>query len=350
VKLVADVAVTSGGFALRAALEAAAGEVVAVAGPNGAGKSTLLRALAGLVPLDAGEIRLGERALDAPAAGVFVPPAARGVGLVFQDHRLFPHLSVLDNVAFGVRANGAPRDTARRRAAEWLERAGASHLAAKRPAALSGGEAQRVALARALAIEPALLLLDEPLAAIDAGSKPALRRLLAAELRGRSGPSLLVTHDPVEAAVLGHRVTVLEGGTVIEAGSPAELAAEPRSEYVADHVGLNVFRGAASGHALTIGDGAELRLASACEGAFTAVVHPRAVSLYPARPDGSPRNTWPATVAAATPFGECVRVRLDGAIPIVAEVTAPAAADLALAPGRPLWVSLKATEIQVVPG
>jgi len=350
VKLVADVGVTCGGFALRAALEAAAGEVVAVAGPNGAGKSTLLRALAGLVPLDAGEVRLGERVLDAPAAGVFVPPAARSVGLVFQDHRLFPHLSVLDNVAFGVRAHGAPIDTARSRAAEWLERAGASHLAAQRPAALSGGEAQRVALARALATEPALLLLDEPLAAIDAASKRALRALVAATLRERAGPSVLVTHDPVEAAVLGARALVLEAGRVVECGEPSAIAAAPRSDYGAEHVGLNVFRGRAEGHALVLAGGARLVLAGAYEGMLAAVVHPRAVSLYPARPDGSPRNAWPATVAAATPLGECVRARLDGAIPIVAEVTARAAADLALAPGRPLWVSLKATEIQVVPG
>ena len=349
-RLAAHVEIERVGFALRAELDADAGEVVSVVGPNGAGKTTLLRALAGLERIDAGEIRLGERVLDAPGAGVFVPPAARAVGIVFQDHRLFPHLDVQENVAFGLRARGAGRDEARGSALAWLERVGARELAAQRPASLSGGEAQRVALARALATEPRLLLLDEPFAAIDAAAKPALRRLLAEVLRARSGPSLLVTHDPVEAAVLGNRVVVLEAGAVVEVGSPAALAAEPRSAYVAEHVGLNVFRGRADGHVLSLAGGASLYLATSQPGDLSAVVHPRAVSLYPACPHGSPRNTWQATVAATARFGECVRVRLAGPIPIVAEVTERAAAELGVEVGRPLWVSLKATEIAVVPG
>jgi molybdate transport system ATP-binding protein len=348
--LAATIALARDGFALDAALAVDAGEVVALVGPNGAGKTTLLRVLAGLEALDGGEIRLDDRVLDAPAAGIFVAPEVRGVGFAFQDHRLFPHLDARDNVAFGLRARGWPREAARTSAGAWLDRVGAGALAAKRPGALSGGEQQRVALARALATEPALLLLDEPLASIDAGAKRALRRLLAEALRERRGPSIVVTHDPVEAAVLGDRLVVLDGGAVADEGTPGAIAAAPRSAYAAEHVGLNVLRGRASGHSLALAGGASLYLASAYDGPVAAVVRPHAVSLHAAHPEGSPRNAWPALVAALVPVEERVRVRLEGAIPIVAEVTERAAAELALAPGRPLWVSLKATEIAVVPG
>jgi molybdate transport system ATP-binding protein len=348
--LAAKIELARGDFAVRAELAVAGGEVLALVGPNGAGKTTLLRALAGLDAVDAGEIRLDERVLDAPAAGVFVPPEARDVGYAFQDQRLFPHLGALDNIAFGLRARGVARDEARRRAARWLEHVGATELAAQRPAGFSGGEGQRVALARALATEPRLLLLDEPLAAIDAASRIVLRRLLLERLRLRTGPSLVVTHDPVEAAVLGRRIVVLDGGAVVDAGTPAEIAAAPRSAYAAAHVGLNVFRGRAAGHWLDVGSGGTLFLATSNRGEVTAVVHPHAVSLHAVRPEGSPRNTWAATVAALVPVGECVRVRLDAHIPIVAEVTERAVAELHLTRGRPLWVSLKATEIAVVPG
>jgi len=349
-RLAAAIALAQGGFALDAELAVGAAEVVALVGPNGAGKTTLLRALAGLVAIDAGEIRLGDRVLDAPDAGVFVAPEARGVGFAFQDHRLFPHLDARDNVAFGLRARGVARAEARARAAEWLGRVGAAALAGKRPAALSGGEQQRVALARALAPEPALLLLDEPLAAIDAGSKRDLRRLLAEALRARSGPALVVTHDPVEAAVLGDRLLVLDAGAVADAGTPAAIAAAPRSPYAAEHAGLNVLRGRAAGHSLALAGGASLYLAAAHDGPAAAVVRPQAVSLHAAHPEGSPRNAWPAIVAGLFPVEERVRVRLEGTIPIVAEVTARAVAELGLAPGRSVWASLKATEITVVLG
>jgi molybdate transport system ATP-binding protein len=201
-----------GRFRVDAALAVRAGECVAVLGPNGSGKTTLLRVVAGLHPLARGRVRLGERVLDDPAAGVFVPPEARGVGLVFQDVRLLPHLSVRANVAFPARARGVPRAAAREAAAAWLQRVGAAQLGQRRPATLSGGEAQRVALARALAGEPSVLLLDEPFAAIDASTRPVLRAEIAAHVRGFAGPVLLVTHDPADAEALGARVVEMHEG------------------------------------------------------------------------------------------------------------------------------------------
>jgi molybdate transport system ATP-binding protein len=347
--LEARIVVARGSFELRAELDVAGGEVVAVVGPNGAGKTTLLRALAGLEPLDAGAIRLGGRLLDAPDAGCCVPPEARGVGYAFQDHRLFPHLSALENAAFGLRARGVSRDAARRRAAEWLARLGAADLAARRPAALSGGQSQAVALARVLATEPGLLLLDEPLAAIDAAAGVALRRLLAVELAARSGATLLVTHDPVEAAVLGSRIVVLEAGRVVQEGDARAIAARPRSDYVAALVGVNLWRGEADGAGIELAGGGRLVGAHALHGSVLVVVHPRAVALHRERPAGSPRNVWAGAVASVEAVGEVLRVRIDAAPPVVAEITPGAAADLGVEPGATVWASVKATEVEVTP-
>jgi molybdate transport system ATP-binding protein len=203
-----------GTFRLEAALEVGAGERVAVVGPNGSGKTTLLRVVAGLQPLARGGLELDGRILDAPADGAFVAPEARGVGLVFQDVRLLPHLSALDNVAFPLRAHGAARDVARRTAQAWLDRVGAAALARRRPRSLSGGEAQRVALARALAGEPRVLLLDEPFAAIDATSRAALRAEIATHLARFAGPTILVTHELADAAALEARVVDAKDGVV----------------------------------------------------------------------------------------------------------------------------------------
>jgi molybdate transport system ATP-binding protein len=345
--LVARLELTRGALALSLALRVGDGETLAVVGPNGAGKTTLLRALAGLEPLAAGEIRLDGRALDAPAAGVFVPPEARPVGLLFQDHRLFPHLTALEQVAFGLRARGARRGAARARAREWLARTGVADLAARRPDALSGGQAQRVALARALATSPRLLLLDEPLAAIDVAGRAALRHELAAHLRAHAGPSVLVTHEPAEAWALATRICVVEAGRCVQEGGAAEIAAHPRSAWAAAWAGVNVFRGRAAGLELALEGGGRLHLAHAADGEVVAVVHPRAVALHRVRPEGSPRNVWEGVVAGLARERECVRVELHGAPEVVAEVTAAAAAELALAPGARVWASVKATEIAV---
>jgi molybdate transport system ATP-binding protein len=232
-----------GTLAVDAELVVAPGDVVALLGPNAAGKTTLLRAVAGLLPLDGGRVEFDGVVLDDPATGVFVPTEKRSIGMLFQDYLLFPHLSALDNVAFGPRARGWSRREARAEAAAWLERVGMTGCERARPRALSGGQAQRVALARALAAHPRLLLLDEPLAALDAGSREGLRDELGRHLATFAGTCLLVTHDPVEAAALADQVVVLEEGRVTQAGTPVEVAAHPASRYVEDLVALGLLPG-----------------------------------------------------------------------------------------------------------
>ncbi len=346
--LVADIAVVRDAFDLEVGLSVAPGEVAAVVGPNGAGKSTALAALAGLVPLDRGRVALDGRVLEEPASGTFVPPERRSVGLVFQDLLLFPHLSVLDNVAFGLRRSGRGRVEARRRATAELTHLGVAALAGARPAALSGGQAARVALARALAPEPRLLLLDEPLAAVDVAGAVELRSALRARLRGRSGPAVVVTHDPVEAMVLGDRLVVVEGGRVVQVGGPEELSRHPRSPYVAQLVGVNLFRGTAGPGRVALPTGAALVTATPeVTGPAFAAVPPEAVAVFTERPSGSPRNVWPGRVRSVETEGGRARVAVDAVVPLVALVTRAAVDDLGLAEGLPVWVAVKATDVRV---
>ncbi|MGH2769312.1 MAG: TOBE domain-containing protein, partial [Actinomycetota bacterium] len=214
----------------------------------------------------------------------------------------------------------------------------------------SGGQAQRVALARALATDPRLLLLDEPLAALDAGTRVALRRELRRHLQSFEGTRLLVTHDPLEAAALADRLVVIEEGHVVQEGTPAEVSERPRSAYVAQLVGLNLFRGKGRGDRIELASGAHLVVASEAEGEVFAVVHPRSVALYRRRPDqGTPRNVYRGSVGLVDLEGDRARVRVDGALPVVAEVTPAAVSELALCEGGPVWVSIKATEVSVYP-
>lgn len=338
-------ALARGTLAMDMDLTVGPGETVAVVGPNGAGKTTLLHALAGLLPIDRGEIRFGEEVLDGGPEGAFVPPEERSVGLVFQDGLLFPHLTALDNVAYGPRSQGARRAEARAVARQWLERVGASALAGARPATLSGGQAQRVALARALAASPRMLLLDEPLSAVDASARIELRRDLSERLRDFDGVRLVVAHDAMDAFALADRVAVLEEGRVVQQGSVAEICSRPRSSYVADLVGLNLFRGVGRAGSVELPGGGRLVVASAPEGAVLAALHPRAVALFRRRPDGSPRNVWSAPVVAVESAVDRLRVRVGGALPLVAEVTPAAFADLELRVGDEVWVAVKATEV-----
>ncbi|NLF05760.1 MAG: ATP-binding cassette domain-containing protein [Actinomycetales bacterium] len=225
--------VDRGSFTAEVDLTVAAGEVHAILGPNGAGKSTVLRTVAGFEALSTGRLTLGAVVLDDAAAPTFVPPAGRRVGTVFQDHRLFPHLSALENVAFGARSRGVPRGVATAHAHEWLERLGVEDLAARRPAQLSGGQAQRVAIARTLAAEPRALVLDEPLAALDVHAREEVRDAFTEHLRDFTGPVLLVTHDFADAVALADRVTVLDAGRVVQTGTVAQVAAAPGTDYVA---------------------------------------------------------------------------------------------------------------------
>ena len=336
-----------GSFDLDVDLSIAPGEVVALLGPNGAGKTSVLRALAGLLTIDAGRIALDGIVLDEPANAIRMPVEQRPIGVVFQDYLLFPHLSVLENVAFGLRSRGVGRTTATARARSWLDRVGLGPAANRKPGSLSGGQAQRVALVRALATDPALLLLDEPMAALDVSTRVELRRELRQHLESFRGVRLLVTHDPVEAMAMADRLIVLEHGRVLQTGSPAEVTQRPRSRYVADLVGVNLFRGTARQNVITISGGGSLTAVGVTDGDVFAVVHPRTVALYRARPDGTPRNVWEGRATDLDLQGDRVRVRLQGSPSIVAEVTPAAVRELGLDRGDQVWIGVKATEVIV---
>jgi molybdate transport system ATP-binding protein len=345
VTLHADIDIRVGDFHLALDLTANAGETVAVLGPNGAGKSTLLRCLAGLRRIDRGRIVLGDSTLDDPDAGAFVIPQDRGIGVVFQDHLLFPAMSVLENVAFGLRCGGVAKAEARRRAGQLLEAVGLADRATARPGDLSGGQSQRVALARALAIQPTMLLLDEPLAALDVTTRASIRR----ELRLHLDPlhdcvRLLVSHDPVDAFALADRVVVIEDGRISQSGSLADVAARPNTRYVADLVGVNLYEGQGRGADVELASGFRIVPDEPVTGPVFVVIHPRAVSLLLSEPNGSPRNVWAGHIGEIDLERDRARVRVTGPLPITAEITSVSAAQLGLRPGDPVWVSVKATE------
>jgi molybdate transport system ATP-binding protein len=339
-----------GTLALDAALQAGSGEVVVLLGPNAAGKTTVLRALAGLAPLDAGRVTLDDVVLDDVQSGRHVPTEERPIGMLFQDYLLFPHLSALDNVAFGLRTRGLSRHEARAQAATWLERVGVSEAARAHPKALSGGQAQRVALARALVTDPRLLLLDEPLAALDARSRAELRHELSRHLASFRGTCLVVTHDPVEALALADQLVVLEEGRVTQSGSAADVTGHPRSSYIADLVGINLLRGRARDDIVELPGGQHLVVPRGHDGLDVfAVVQPAAIALYRSRPEGSPRNMWPGAAEILDVAGDRVRVRVSGPVTLVAEVTPAAVAALRLGEGGQVWAAVKAREIKVYP-
>ncbi|GGK75071.1 ABC transporter ATP-binding protein [Sphaerisporangium melleum] len=339
----ARLVVTRPAFRLDIELHVGAGEVVALLGPNGAGKTTALRALAGLTGLsEGGHIELDGEPLHTLAV------EHRPIGMVFQDYLLFPHLSALDNVAFGPRCRGASKADARRVAAELLDRVGLADKATARPRHLSGGQAQRVALARALAVRPRLLLLDEPLAALDAHTRLSVRSRLRHDLAGFDGATVLVTHDPLDAMVLADRLIVVEHGAIVQQGAPAEVARHPRTDYVARLVGLNLYRGTAAGRQIKVGE-VPFNVADPLEGPAFLAFSPAAVALYRTRPDGSPRNLWQGVIEGIERHGDSVRVHLGGPIAAFADITPAALADLDLTPGRQVWVSVKATETHAYP-
>ena len=365
--LVADFQVRRGNFDLDVQLTAGRGEVVALVGPNGAGKTTTLRVLAGLLAPARGTVTVAGRTLVDDQ--VSVPPYRRPVGVVFQDYLLFPHLTVLDNVAFGLRAQGMPRSAARTRAADWLARMDADDLAGLRPQQLSGGQAQRVALARSLAPEPQLLLLDEPLAALDARTRLVIRGELRRHLDGFDGATIVITHDPTDAAVLADRLVVLEDGRVVQTGTPQQVASRPRTDYVARLAGLNLLAGLGLDHevdhrvngridhGVRLKDGTVVAVGGAAVGRVFVAFEPAAVALWRDRPAGSPRNVWRVLIRGLEPYGTSVRVEVarsdhppgQDPVIVVAEITAAAVADLGLHPGDELWATVKASEIDVYP-
>ncbi len=338
--------VTRGGWTLDVdGLDIGEG-VTAVVGANGTGKTTLGRAVAGLERLERGRLEISGNVVDDPASGVFVPAHLRTVGMVFQDHRLFGHLRVIDNVAFGLRRAGIERAAARRQAGEMLERVGVdSETWSKRPAALSGGQRQRVAVARALAPEPDVLIVDEPLASVDAAGRARLRSLL------RDAPAsqvLLITHDPVDVATLARRLVVLDAGTVASRGSVAEVTASPGCEWAATFLGANVVPGQAHRTSVTTGSGLVLTVASEADGPVYVTFPAHAVTLHRDRPAGSARNTWQAELERVDVDGERARVHLAGPLAVRADITRRSADELELRPGLTVWASLKATELTVV--
>ncbi|HET6817605.1 MAG TPA: ABC transporter ATP-binding protein [Mycobacteriales bacterium] len=332
------VEVSVGEFRLTSALSAADGEVLALVGPNGSGKSTLLRALAGLVPMT-GSVHVDGRDLAA------APPEARNVGWVPQNAALFPHLTALDNVAYGIGGRRG-RDAAR----DWLRRLDVSDLETRKPAQLSGGQAQRVALARALARRPRLLLLDEPLSALDVSARVDVRRALRTHLADYDGVTVIVTHDAVDAVAFADRVVALEAGRVVQDAAPEEVTRAPRTWWLAQLMGANAFAGRATGASLAIDGGGTLALAEpvATAGPALGVVPAHAVTLHRERPRGSARNAWPVVVRELVPAGARVRVQCEGRPNVVAEVTSEAVADLRLGDGEQVWASAKATEVTVV--
>lgn len=345
--LEAQVRVTIGAFEECLRLDVSDGEVVAVLGPNGSGKSTLLRALAGLRPLSGGRIVLDGVVLDDPAAKVLIPPEQRPCGMLFQDYMLFPHLTALANVAFGPRSRGASKSDANRRALGWLDRMDIADKAQSKPGQLSGGQAQRVALARALVTDPQLLLLDEPMAALDAGMRGSMRHQLRLHLRAFSGSCVMVTHDPLDAAAIADRLVIVEAGRMVQQGTLEDVTTRPRTGYVAELMGLNLLRGRASGTSLVLADGTTLETATPSSGDMLAVIAPRDIALYLDPPGGSPRNTWSTRVAEVHLMGDRARVLLDTPIRVAAEITAVALAELGLTDGAPVWASVKATQIDV---
>ncbi|MFF9815798.1 ABC transporter ATP-binding protein [Streptomyces sp. NPDC014006] len=340
----AHLVVDRGTFRLDVTLAAAPGDVVALLGPNGAGKTTALRALAGLTPLSGGRLCLDGTSLDR------TPPESRPVGVVFQDYLLFPHLTALDNVAFGPRCRGASKAEARTEAAAWLKRMGLAEYAGAKPRRLSGGQAQRVALARALATRPRLLLLDEPLAALDARTRLEVRAQLRRHLAEFEAVAVLVTHDPLDAMVLADRLVVIEHGRVVQEGTPADIARHPRTDYIAQLVGLNLYRGRADGHTVTLEAGPGITTTEHLTGAVFVAFPPGAVTLHRDRPTGSSaRNLWRCEVAGLETHGDQIRADLTGELPLAADLTTVAAAELDLHPGAPVWATVKAAQTHAYP-
>lgn len=323
------------------------GQTIAILGPNGSGKSTVLSVIAGILRPDAGRAALDGTTLFDTADGTWLPPHERGTALLAQDPLLFPHLSALDNVAFGPRSAGTSRTRSRDIARGWLDEVDAGDLAGRKPSGLSGGQAQRIAIARALAADPKLLLLDEPMSALDITVVPAMRQTLRRVLAGRT--AVIVTHDVLDALLLADHVLVMESGRIVEHGPTKDVLARPRSTFGARIAGLNLARGVVAGGAVRTSSG--LLVAGlqddlpVPEGEpAVAVFSPGAVSVHRVRPTGSPRNVFAATVRELEPRGAQVRIQTEE---LSADVTVAAVAELDLLPGTGVFLSVKASEVAI---
>lgn len=332
------------------------GGVLAVLGPNGAGKSTLLALIAGLLKPDTGRIALGDTVLTDTDAGTFMAPHARGVAMLSQQPMLFPHMSVAGNVGYAPRCRGLSRAAARAAAGYWLDTVGVADLAGRRPAQLSGGQAQRVALARALAAEPRLLLLDEPMAALDVTAAPAMRRLLREVLTATGRTAIIVTHDLLDALAIADTMIVLDRGQVVESGTVRAVLTTPRSEFAAAIAGVNLVPGSITAPGVlrtpwgvAISGASEVPVGTAA----IALFRPAAVAVHLSAPHASPRNVIEVRITELDIHGAAVRVRgvdpRDERTVLAADITAASAAELDLAPGGHVYFVVKTQEVQLHP-
>jgi molybdate transport system ATP-binding protein len=345
------------GLALEAELQVGDHGIMVLVGESGAGKTTLLRLIAGLLEPDRGRIEAdGETWFDDRAAPRQRPAWERAVGYVAQDYALFPHLTAAENVAYGLRAQRVPARAAATRAAAALERLGIGALGDRRPGGLSGGEQQRVAIARAIVLEPRVLLLDEPLSALDIQTRRAIRGELRRLLAELSCSTLYVTHGPAEALAFGEVITVLERGRVSQRGTAEELMRRPRSPYVAEFLGVNFFRcRSATGIGRVVAriahaEGMLYVTDSPVESDCVAVVHPRDITVSLEAPAGTARNVFAGAIEELVPeppAGERVRIVLDSTPPLTAEVTRQSADALGLRPGLRVYASFKAAGVVV---
>ena len=353
--LQAQLAIRFGAFALDLELEVPPGEALVLVGESGSGKSTVLRLLAGLTRPTSGRIVMEGRAWFDSARKINLPPQEREIGWLPQDYALLPHLDVFDNVAFGLRARRVPKQEILERCQRALEQFGVADLAARRLLGLSGGQQQRVALARAMVLKPRLLLLDEPLAALDVQTRARVRGDLRAMLASLPCTTIFVTHNPLEAVVFGQRIAVLDGGRIVQSGTPDRLLRQPRSSYVAAFTGVNLFHGRSSVpqpgglSRIETDQGPVLVSGTEVGGTPFIAVSPREITLYAAAPTaGSAQNVFRGPVVEMVPeppFGERVRVVLGTRPPLVAEVTQAAVDRLGLAVGTQVYASFKATAV-----
>ena len=339
------------GFRLEVSLEVVGGETLALVGPNGSGKTTCLSLAAGLLRPEQGRVALGAEIWCDTRAGIDLPPHRRHVGLVQQQYALFPHLHVEENIAYGAWARGARRVAAQASSEVWMDRLGLRHLAGRAIGELSGGQRQKGALARALASGARVLLLDEPFAALDVAARGTVRGELRTFLQELGLPTLLVTHDATDALALADRIAVIEQGRITQHGTREELLSRPQTPFVAELVGLNLYRA-------TLGAGGDLRearvgaivfhvLAHGGEGPISLAFTPSSVTLSAEQPHGSAQNVFAGRVREVLPLADRLRVVVDVGVPMAADVTRQAASALALAAGRPVWASVKATAIDV---
>jgi molybdate transport system ATP-binding protein len=351
----AELARTVGDIGLEVSLRVPAGRCLALAGPSGAGKTTILRLIAGTATPLRGRIVCGEQVWLDTERRIDTPPERRRCGYVFQDYALFPHLCAWRNVAYGL--GEVPRSQRRAQALELLERLGLGDRADASPATLSGGERQRVALARALARRGDVLLLDEPLSALDARTRADATHAVAEILRETEAPVILVTHDFADAALLGDETAVIDRGRIVQQGTASSLAATPGTAFVADFAGAVVLTGVARPAAdglttVALDGGGEVSATATGPG-----TGPVAISVYPweiviqpldAAVSSSAQNRLPAQVVSVTAVGNRVRIGLQASQPLAAEITQPAARDLGLAVGSRVIASWKATATRLI--